>query len=66
MSDLVPSLFDDQTRALAKEFSGHMQGDGEKLSSKAADLGAQLVDVLGTSDIDDVVALLSFQYGETA
>lgn len=66
MSDLVPSLFDDQTRALAKEFSGHLQGDGEKLSSKAADLGAQLVDVLGTSDIDDVVALLSLQYGETA
>lgn len=66
MSDLVPSLFDDQTRALAKEFSGHLQGDGEKLSTKAADLGAQLVDVLGTSDIDDVVALLSLQYGETA
>ncbi len=62
MSDLVPVLFDDQTKALAKMFSDQLRSSSDgQLSAEATKLGAQLVDVLGTGDVDDVIALVSLK-----
>ncbi|MUM03374.1 hypothetical protein B5P44_00875 [Mycobacterium sp. CBMA 213] len=58
MSDLVPKLFDDQTQTLAKTFSDQLWNNGGELSPETEGLGAQLVEALGTGDIDDVIALL--------
>ncbi|WP_162625518.1 hypothetical protein [Mycolicibacterium llatzerense] len=58
MSDLVPKLFDEHTQALAKGFSSDLWNNGGKLNPEIRELGAQLVEVLGTGDIDDVIALL--------
>jgi hypothetical protein len=57
VSDLVPQLFDDHVRSVAQRFSQARTVD--QLSPEAIALGAQLVDELGTSDIDDAIALLS-------
>lgn len=59
VSDLVPALFDDQVRSLAQRFSQARAKD--QLSAETTALGARLVDDLGTSDIDDAIALLGLQ-----
>ena len=59
VSDLVPALFDDDVKSLAERFS--QAGTKDQLSPEAGDLGAQLVVLLGTSDLDDAIALLSLQ-----
>ena len=58
LSDLVPMLFDEQTQRLAKMFSNQLWNNGGELDPETRELGAPLVEVLGTSDIDDVIALL--------